>query len=338
MSRQTLIGIIITFIMAAIGIGTWSCEDAPKIPKESLVKVTISTLPYSFTGYSIFLALEKGYFKEQGLDVILKTSYPHGKATLNAVLTGETDFGVSSETPFIHAVLKGDKLYAFAVMITAENHLAVVARKDKGVLNPKDLINKTIGVTLGSNGEYFLDTVLLLHNIPREKVKMVHLKPKLMVAALKNGEVDAIATWNPQMYKARKELGEQGAVFTAEGLYSPYFIIAAGQDNVHAKPEIIERVVRSLVKASHYIREFPDESRKVVAGHLKTDESLLKEISATYRFKIILDQSFLLTLESQSRWAMKKKLTVQTTLPNYLDFIYSGALLAVEPKNMTIIQ
>jgi ABC-type nitrate/sulfonate/bicarbonate transport system substrate-binding protein len=33
-------------------------------------------MPYSFTGYSIFLASEKGYFKEQGLDVTLKASYP----------------------------------------------------------------------------------------------------------------------------------------------------------------------------------------------------------------------------------------------------------------------
>ena len=338
MSKQTLIGIMIAFIMAAIGIGTWSCEDASKIPKESPVKVTIATMPFSFTGYTIFLASEKGYFKEQGLDVILKTSYPHGKATLNAVITGETDFGVSSETPFIHAVLKGNKLYALAVMITAENHLSVVARKDKGVLKAKDLINKTIGVTLGSNGEYFLDTVLLLNHIPREKVKLVHLKPKLMGAAIMNGDVDAIATWNPQMYKAQKELGEQGVTFTAEGLYSPYFIIAARQDYVHANPDIIERVVRSLVKASHYIHEFPDESRQIVAKHLKTDESLLKELSATYRFKILLDQSFVVTLENQSKWAIKKKLTHQTKLPNYMEFIYPDALSVVKPKNMTIIQ
>ena len=287
MSKQTLIGIFIALIVAVVGIVIWSCKDASQIQNESLVKVNIATMPYSFTGYSIFLASEKGYFKEQGLDITLKASYPHGKATLNAVVAGETELGVSSETPFIHAVLNGDNISVFAVMITAENHLAVVARKDRGVFKAKDLKNKTIGVTLGSNAEYFLDTVLLLNGIPREKVKTVHLEPKQMFETLMNKDVDAIATWNPQMTKARKELGEQGSTFSAEGLYSPYFIIAARQDYVHAKPDIIAKIVRSLVKASDYIQEFPDESRKIVAKHLKTDESLLKELSATYRFKIL---------------------------------------------------
>jgi len=272
------------------------------------------------------------------LDVTLKASYPNGKATLNAVVTGEIELGVSSETPFIHSVLNGDKINVFAIMITAENHLAIVARKDRGVLKAKDLTNKTIGVTLGSNGEYFMDTVLLLNGIPREKVKTVHVQPKQMFDVLMNGDVDAIATWNPQMTKARKELGEQGITFSAEDLYSPYFIIAAGQEYVHAKPDIIEKIVRSLIKASDYIQEFPDEARKIVAKHLKTDEALLKELSATYRFKILLDQSFLMTLENQSRWAMKKKLTDQTKLPNYYNFIYLDALSAVKPENVTIIR
>ncbi len=140
------------------------------------------------------------------------------------------------------------------------------------------------------------------------------------------------------MTKARKELGEEGSTFTAEGLYSPYFIIAARQDYVNAKSDIIEKIVRSLIEASDYIQEFPDESRKIVAKHLKTDESLLKELSATYRFKILLDQSFLMTLENQSKWAMKKKLTDQTKLPNYYNFIYLDALAAVKPENMTIIR
>ncbi|MEE8433102.1 MAG: ABC transporter substrate-binding protein [Candidatus Desulfatibia sp.] len=338
MSKQALIGFFFALIAAVVGIVIWSCKDPSQIQNESLVKVNIATMPYSFTGYSIFLASEKGYFKEQGLDVTLKASYPHGKAALNAVVTGETELGVSSETPFMHTVLNGGKIIVFAIMITAEHHLAIVARKDRGVFKAKDLKNKTIGVTLGSNGEYFMDTVLLLNGIPREKVKTVHLQPKQMFDAIINGDVDAIATWNPQMYKARKELGEQGSTFSAEGLYSPYFIISARQDYVHAKPEIIEKIIRSLIKASNYIQKFPDESRKIVAKHLKTEESLLKEISATYRFKILLDQSFLMTLENQSKWAIKKKLTDQTKLPNYYNFIYLDALSAVKPENVRIIR
>lgn len=229
--------------------------------------------------------------------------YPHGKASLNAVLDGKAEMGTCSETPFIHAVLGGGRLYAFATMITGEKHLAIVARKDKGISTPKDLLGKTIGVTIGTNGEYFLDTVFLLNRISRNQIKTVHIEPKEMYDTLIDGEIDAIATWNPQMFQAEKELGNQGTTFYANGLYSPYFLIAGRQDFIEANPEITQRVIQSLIRASTYIHDNPDDSRGIVARYLKMDESLLEDISATYHFKISLDQSFLKTLENQSKWA-----------------------------------
>ena len=86
MSKQALIGFFFALIVTAVGIVIWSCKNASQIQNEPLVKVNIATMHYSFTGYSIFLASEKGYFKEQGLDVNLKASYPNGKATLNAAV------------------------------------------------------------------------------------------------------------------------------------------------------------------------------------------------------------------------------------------------------------
>jgi len=337
MSKRTLFGISTLILMVVIGIGIWSVPKFLRKPVEPLKKVTLASGSSSFTGYSVFVAFEKGYFQDQGLDVTLQT-YPHGKATLNAVIAGEANLGTSSETPFMHAVLNGGKLYALATMLTAEKHLAIVARKDRGIVTADDLKGKTIGVTLGTNGEYFLDTVLLLHEISREEIQAVHLKPGQMFDTLMNGGVDAIATWNPQMYQAQKELGDQGSTFYAEGLYAASFVIAARQEYVHTNPEIIEKVIRSLVHASRFIREHPDESREIVAHYLKMDESLLKELSAIYHFKIALDQSFLLTLENQTEWAIKHHLTEQTQVPNYLDFVYPDALETVKPESVTIIR
>jgi len=53
-SKQTVIGIFFALIVTAVGIGIWSCKDVSQIQNESLVKVKIATMPYSFTGYSIF--------------------------------------------------------------------------------------------------------------------------------------------------------------------------------------------------------------------------------------------------------------------------------------------
>ncbi len=183
-----------------------------------------------------------------------------------------------------------------------------------------------------------MDMVLLLHGISREEIQTAHLKPGHMFDALMNAEVDAIATWNPQMHQARKELGDQGRTFYAEGIYAVSFVIAARQEYVHANPETIKMVIRALIRASEFIRAYPDESRKIVAQYLKMDESLLAELSAMYHFKISLDQSFLLTLENQTEWAITHHLTDQTRVPNYLDAMYPDALEAVKPESVTIIR
>lgn len=337
MSKRILIGIFIGIVIMAAGIGIWLSQQSQKKLIGPPKKVTIAVISPSFSSYTIYIASEKDCFKQEGLDVTLDI-YPHGKASLNAVMEGKADIGTCSETPFMRAVLGGGKLYAFATMITGEKHLAIVARKDRGISAPKDLIGKSIGVTIGSNGEYFLDTVLLLNRISGNKINPVNLKPKQMYDALINGEVDAIATWNPQMFKAKKELGDKGSTFYANGLYSPYFLITGRQDFIKANPDIIEMVVKSLINASKFIHDNPAESRGIVAKYLKMDRSLLDDLSATYHFKISLDQSFLKTLENQSKWAIKNKLTDQTRVPNFLDFIYLDALASVKPEGVTIIR
>ena len=337
MSKKKLIGIFAVIVLIGAGISIWlSLRSYPKSinpPK----KVTLATSSPSFSDYSIYVAFEKGFLDREGLDVTL-VMYPHGKASLKAIVEGKVDMGTSSETPFMHAVLGGDKLYVFATLMTGEKHLGIVARKDRGIFAPKDLIGKSIGVTIGSNGEYFLDTVLLLHQIPWNQIIPVDLKPIQMYESLINAEVDAIATWNPQMTKARKELGDQGSTFYADGLYSPYFLITGRQDFINANPDIAEMVVKSLVTASEFIRVNRAESGKIVAKYLKMDSSLLDDLTATYNFRISLDQAFLKTLENQAKWAINNKLTDQTRVPDYLDYIYIDALTSVKPEGVTIIR
>jgi ABC-type nitrate/sulfonate/bicarbonate transport system substrate-binding protein len=113
MSKRTFLGIIFLIVIGAVGIGLWSVPRFRQKLVESLEKVTLASMPHSFTGYSVFIALEKGYFQDEGVNLRLHTTYPHGKAILQAAIAGEADLGTSSETPFMHAVLNGGKIYAF---------------------------------------------------------------------------------------------------------------------------------------------------------------------------------------------------------------------------------
>lgn len=314
-----------------------SCDNKPAKPNGPLQKITIATMPASFTGYTFFVAQDKGFFKDAGLDLTFDMSSPHGKATLEA-LDEKANFAVSSETPFINAVLNGAEISTIATTITAHNHLAVVAHKEKGVTTGVDLRGKTIGVTLGSNGEYFLDLVLLSIGMTKNDINRKDIKPKEMVNSLKNGDVDAIATWNPNKNRAIKMLGDQSASIIAEGIYSPFFIVAAKKEYISANPEIVKKLILALQKSTSFIQNNRDEARKIVSKYLKIEPSLLKELEATYIFELSLEQAFISTLEDQAKWALKNKPTPQSTMPNFLDFIYTDALESILPDQMTIIK
>ncbi len=332
--RAILFCIVVTTIV--IGVSFWFTKESPHKPAEMSKEITISSSFSSFVGYPVYVAIDKGYFKEEGLNVILK-KYPHGKANLTAVSERKVNLGLSSETPFMHQILKGSEICAISSMTTATNHLAIVAREDRGISTAKNLKGKTIGVTIGSNVEYFLELILLLHGVPLNTVNTVNLKPNQMVESISEGKVDAIATWNPQVYIAQKALGNEGRTFRLEGLYAPLFLISAKKEYVRSNPEIIESIIRSLIKATQFIREQPGESQKIVARYIKLDKSLLSGLSAAYNFEISLTQSLLSTLENQTRWAIGKKLTNQTKVPNYLNYICQDALKAIKPSNITII-
>ncbi len=337
MSKKVIMGCITILIIIAIGFGLWTNTKNTDEPI-TIQQISIAIIPLSFTGYTVCIAKQKGFFKDFGLNVQLKKSYSNGKETLSAIRKRETDFAVSSETPFIRAVMKGDKIYALASMITAQKHLGIVARKDRGINSPKDLENKKIGVTMGSNGEYFLDLVLTLNRINKSSIQTVNVRPGQMVQALVDGKVDAITTWNPQKIQAINKLKNQAVVFTTEGIYSPYFIISAQKEYIHSNPQIIKRVMQSLYKSAQYISENLAESKQMVSQFLKIEDDILEEMSATYSFNLALEPSLLLTLEDQTKWANKINKNKLVKLPNYLEYIYTDALKKVAPENVTIIK
>lgn len=56
-----------------------------------------------------------------------------------------------------------------------------MTRRDRGVAGPGDRAGKKFGETKGSNGEFFLETVLLLNRMTRDDIEPVHLKPTALV-------------------------------------------------------------------------------------------------------------------------------------------------------------
>jgi NitT/TauT family transport system substrate-binding protein len=333
-TRYAMIGALI--LAALLGGYAWKGQTPPTQPAGPPESMTIAAnTRYAGTGL-VFIAQVKGYFAHEGLNVTLQP-YTTGKNALDAALEGRAELATVADIPIMFAVMKGHPVSIVATIFTEEKDPGVIGRKDKGVLTLAHLNGKRIGVTLGTSGHFMLDALLIRQKLSTDDVTLRDLPPQELVDALLQGDVDAVATWEPYLGALRTQLGANGTIFDSEGIYEVPFNIAGTRDYVVSHPETIKKLVRALVRAERLCRDEPDAARQIIASAMNVSLENLQELWPSYRFNVTLDQSLLLTLEDETRWAIKNKLTNRTNIPNYLDHVYLDALEAVTPAAVTVI-
>src|SRR3989338_10158249 len=164
----------------------------------------------------VWIAENKGYFAENGVEVTIK-EFDSGRAALTAMLNeGGLDMVTVAQTPVMFnsfsaqggSASGGNPDFAIvSAIVSSYNEITVLARRDRGITKAGDLRGKKVGMTKGSSGQYFLDLFLSNNNLQLSEVEKVDLPTSQLVSNLTTGSVDAISTWNPHLYNAQKVLG-----------------------------------------------------------------------------------------------------------------------------------
>jgi NitT/TauT family transport system substrate-binding protein len=333
-TRYAMLGALI--LVALLGGYAWRSQTSPAQPAGLPEPISIAAnTHYAGTGL-IFIAHVKGYFANEGLNVTLQP-YTTGKGALDATLEGRAELATVADIPIMFAVMKGQPVSIVATIFTVEKDPGIIGRKDKDVLTLASLNGKRIGVTLGTSGHFVLDAFLIRQKLSTDDVTLRDLQPQELAEALLRGDVDAVAIWEPYLSALRTQLGANGIIFYSEGIYELPFTIAGRRDYVVSHPETIKKLLRALVQAERFCKDEPDAARQIIAGAINVSLENMMELWPTFEFNVTLDQSLLLTLEDETRWAIKNKLTDRTDMPNYLHHIYLDALHAVRPTAVTVI-
>ncbi len=309
-------------------------ESAPENKEqqraEPLQKITVA---YTYQPQStlVHIAAAKGYFAEEGL-AAQPLMHTFGKAALQSVIDNKADFATVAETPIMFNVLKGEKIFVIANIEASSMNNAIVARKDAGIAAPGDLKGKRIGFTPGTTGDFFLDSLLTANGLTRNEIQSVGLKPEEMLDAVMAKQVDAVSTWNYPLTQISRQLGADGTIFYDREIYTETFNIAARQEFVQNNPDTVKRFLRALIKAEDFVTKNPDEAQAIMSVATKIDQGLIRDVWNAFNYHVVLDQTLLLTLEDETRWAIKNKLTDQTVMPDYMSFIHLDSLKAVKPE------
>jgi len=306
--------------------------DEPVVPPE---KVTIGKVTSPFYTL-VHIAQEKGCFLDEGIDAEIRC-YPTGKAALEALLNEEVDVATTSEVSIAVNSLDRNDFALFVTIVDSAEHLKALTRKDRNINAPQDLIGRKLATTIGTTAHLFLSRFFILNGLDAADVEIVDLKPEEMVAAIADGDIDVIFTWEPNILKAQKRLGDNAIVLPSVVGYQAQFSLASNNDFIENNPELITRIIRALAKAEEFTESNRQESIAIMASHLETDREDIAKIWDIYRFRLSLSQSLIISLEDATSWAIANNVTDKTQVPNYLDFIYFDGLEAVSPEAVTMI-
>ena len=337
MSKKTLIVIIVVPAVVIAGVSLyWSLQKQPEKYTGPVEKVTMGISATSLLPCLVYIAVEKGYFLEEGIDMEIK-GYPTGKAALSATLKGKTDMATVADMPIAFTSFERNDFAIFVTILDSAEHVKALVRKNRNINTSHDLIGKKVATTIGTSAHFFMITFFALNLLDLSDVEVVDLEPGEMVEAIVNGDVDAIFAWEPNILNSLRIMRNNAIILPSKVGYMATFNLVSKKDFIESNPELIKRIIKSLAKAEEFVKNNREESIDIVASRLKIERESINELWNDYKFILSLSQSLLVTMEDQARWAIQNNLTDATEVPNYLDSIYLDALLEVRPEAIGII-
>jgi NitT/TauT family transport system substrate-binding protein len=306
-------------------------------PSGPLEKITFG-VDVSVISAPVWVAESRRYFQSEGLDVEIK-DYPSGRTALVDMLDrGNLNMVTVAQTPVMYNSFSRNNYAIIAAMACSYEDVLLLARGERGIRTSADLKGKKIGTPAGSSGHFFLGLFLITGGLRISDVTVLDIDAPDLPGALADGRVDAIAIWQPHIHNAQKLMLGKTILLPSRNIYREDFYLVPTQDFIKKNPAALKRFLKAIDRAETFIRDNRDEAVNIVSRRLKIERETVDSFWNSYEFRLFLDQTVLTDLEAEARWAIKNKYTPAVKVPDYLDFIYPDALLAIKPEAVNIIR
>ncbi|MFX3623617.1 MAG: ABC transporter substrate-binding protein [Ectobacillus sp.] len=281
--------LLMVLVTALAGCATETSSPAKN--KEKEVTIMLDWYPNAVHSF-IYAAIEKGYFKDEGLKVNIKfPSNPTDPLALTAA--GKTTFGLYYQPDVVIArANEGVAVKSIGAVVRSPlNH--IVALKQAGIHSPKDLEGKTVGYSGTPLSEEYLKTMVKEDGGNPDKVKLVDVGFDL-VPALITKKTDAVtgAYINHEVPVLRHEGYEPSYLNPADyGVPNYYELVLVTSDKTLKQDrKMVEAFLRGAKKGYEFMKTNPDEALQILLNNQEKENfSLIPEVEKE-SMQILLDK------------------------------------------------
>ena len=257
--------------------------------EEKLSKVTLNEVAHSIFYAPQYVAIEEGYFAEEGLDLTLVTGFGADK-TMTAVISGEADIGFMGAEASVYAYQEGatDPVVNFAQLTQRAGNF-LVAREEMPDFKWEDLKGeKVLGGRKGGMPEMVFEYILKKNGIDPQKDLTIDQSVDFGSTAAAFTSDDS-AAYTVEFEPSATILEKEGAGYVVASLgeasgYVPYTSYSAKASYMKENPEIIQKFTDALQKGMDYVQSHtPEEIAEVIAPQFKeTDIDTITTIVKRY--------------------------------------------------------
>jgi len=238
-----------------------------------------------------FVAQDKGFFAEEGLNVEVVGPFEAGPAEMDALAANQIDMGYVGVAP---AVLAAARKVPLSIVsgVNLEGSGLVTSMDINSVA---ELNSKKIATPAPGSIQYVMFGMLLDHNnLAYNDIELFPgtVKPPDMPQSLQTGRIDGYFVWEP--FVAKSVVGGYGKVLVeSKDIWPghPCCVIVAGGDFVGAHDLTVASVIRAQRRAIDFIAANPAEARSIAAKWTKLDPAVIDNAFQRVKYTYSLNKN-----------------------------------------------
>jgi NitT/TauT family transport system substrate-binding protein len=282
-SKMLKITFVVIMIILVVAVQFTGCS------KQELTKVKLNEVVHSIFYAPQYVAINKGFFKDQGIEIELSTGQGADK-TMTALVSGQADIGFAGPEAAIYVYNQGKEDYAVLfAQLTQRDGSFLVGRTDDPNFKWENVKGKTIiGGRPGGVPQMTLEYVLKQHGvIPGQDVNMItNLQFTATAGAFKSGTGDYVALFEPTASALEKE--NAGKIVASVGKDSgliPYTAYFTTKSYMEKNPKIVQDFTNAVYKGQLWVKEHSAEeiAKEIMPFFPDSDEKLLVTVINRYK-------------------------------------------------------